>query len=99
MTYLLHRDTCIGWMRGVQSVRDRVLRHPGDLYVSAATVLNLEYWLLRPATPSHWLRPYGVMLRQLVVVSVDEAVAHEAARLGSRLALQGMHFTLPKQMV
>jgi tRNA(fMet)-specific endonuclease VapC len=89
MSYLLHQDTCSACMRHVRRVNNRFVQHGSGLHVSAVTVMGLELWVLRPRTPVRYLQTYGALMRQVVVLVVDEPIAHRAAVIGSRFALQG----------
>jgi tRNA(fMet)-specific endonuclease VapC len=73
----------------VRRVANRLIQHRGNLHISAVTVMNLEMWLLRPGTPGRFLKPYGALMQQITVVSVDDPIAHQAARVGARLRTQG----------
>lgn len=88
MSFLLHRDTCAAHLRGVRRVSNRLLQNIGDLRVSAVTVMELELWLLQPQTPFRCNQAYGVFLQQVAVLDVDDAIAHRAAQLASRLVGQ-----------
>jgi tRNA(fMet)-specific endonuclease VapC len=47
--------------------------------------MTLELWLRHANTPGRYLQGYTAARQQLKVVSVDEAVAYRAARVGSFL--------------
>src|SRR5437879_2609159 len=88
MSFLLHRDTCMAWVRRRGPVGNRVVQHRADLRMSALTVLGLELWLLDKRTPSRHLQGYAALMQQVALVNVDEALAHRAAVLGSGLRAQ-----------
>jgi tRNA(fMet)-specific endonuclease VapC len=89
MSYLPNRDTCAGLLRGRQVVAARFAQHSGKLHASALTILSLEMWLLRRSTPGRLLNSDQTVLQQVRVVNVDDAVAHQAARLSTQLRRQG----------
>ena len=93
MTFLLHRDTCSAWVRGVRSVYGHFLQHRGDLFTSAVTVMQLEVWLVRARTPTRYSQAYGSLMQQIGVLNVDDAVAHRAAGMATKLRHQGQHQT------
>lgn len=84
MSFLLHRDTCQAWVRRRRLVQNRFLHHRGSLHLSAVTVMSVELWLVHWQTPSRYLQGYGALMQQLTVLDVNEAIAHQAARLGSQ---------------
>jgi predicted nucleic acid-binding protein len=88
MSFLVHRDTCIAWVRGLPPVRNRFLQHQGSLHVSVISLMGLALWLLRLKTPSRYMQGYTAIMQQARVVNVDEPVAARAARLGARLHSQ-----------
>lgn len=88
MSFLLHRDTCVAWVRGVPAVRNCFPPHQGNLHVAAATVMGLVLWLLHPKTPGRHLQAYGALMQQVNVVDLDKAVAERAGFIGSQMAGQ-----------
>jgi tRNA(fMet)-specific endonuclease VapC len=93
MTFLLHRDTCSAWVRGVRSLQGHFLQHCGGLFTSAVTVMQLEVWLVRARTPTRYSQAYGALMQQISVLSVDEAVAHRAAGMATKSRHLGQHQT------
>ena len=89
MSFLLNRDTCAAFLRGRQVVTARFPQHRGNLHASALTILSLEMWLLRHSTPGRLLNAYQAGLQQVRVVNLDDAVAHQGARLSVQLRRQG----------
>jgi tRNA(fMet)-specific endonuclease VapC len=89
MSFLLHRDACVAVLRGKRRVVARAARHSGNLHVSVLTIMDLELWLVLPQTPSRHLLGYRDFQRDFRILDVNEAIAHRAAGLGSRLRLQG----------
>jgi tRNA(fMet)-specific endonuclease VapC len=93
MSFLLHRDTCAAFLRQVRRVVNRMTQHGGQLHVSALTIMGLELWLVRHQTPAKYLQGYRAFTQSITVLGVDEAIAHRAAGVGSRLRLQGQRVT------
>ena len=89
MSFLLHRDTCAAYLQQVRRLVNRRVQQQGNLHVSPVTVTDLEMWLVRAATPSQYLLRYRLFLQDVSILTVDDAIAHCAAGIGSRLRLQG----------
>ena len=94
MSFLLDQDIYAAALRGNPLVTSRWTQNLGRLHVSAVTVTMLEMWLVRSRTPSRYLQAYGTLMSQAKVLSVDDAVARRAARVGSRLRSQGQPLPL-----
>jgi PIN domain nuclease of toxin-antitoxin system len=52
MTFLLDSDTCAWLIKKLQPAVSRAAQNRGQLHLSAASVTELELWLLRTRTPS-----------------------------------------------
>jgi tRNA(fMet)-specific endonuclease VapC len=89
VTFLLHRDTCAAYLQQVRRVVNRCVQQRGNLYVSPVTATDLEMWLVRAVTPSQYLFRYRIFLQDVAILTVDDAIAHRASGIGSRLRLQG----------
>jgi predicted nucleic acid-binding protein len=85
MSYLFNRDTCAAWLRANRHLAPRLQQHQGQLHVPALTIFELEVWLSRATTPSALLYRYGLFLRDVQVVSLDDAIAHRAAQLNGAM--------------
>jgi predicted nucleic acid-binding protein len=85
MSFLLDHDTCAAYLRNRQAVINRCVQHRGNLHVCALTIMTVELWLSRYTTPSKLHNLYGALMRDVAIVSVDDTIAHQAARLGTRL--------------
>jgi predicted nucleic acid-binding protein len=95
MNYLLYTDSCISIVRGVRHVSNRYTQNLGSLFLSAATVTNLEMWVLRPRAPHYYGHGCLSFLQSVAIIDVNEPIAHRAAMLGSQLRLQGIREDLP----
>jgi predicted nucleic acid-binding protein len=88
MSFLLHRDACVGWVRGRRALAKHVQQNRGKLHISALTILPLEYWVMRSTTPYSRVTGYLNLCQEVKQFPVDEAVAHEAAKLGGHFRRQ-----------
>src|SRR5262245_5454701 len=94
MSFLLYQDTYAACARQVPRVTARLAQNLGSVLVSAVTITLLEMWLVRSRTPTRYLQAYGTLMRQITVLSIDDAVAHRAASVGSRLYRQKVRMPL-----
>lgn len=99
MSWLLHRDTCAGLIRGSARVGARLTQHLGQVHVSAVTIAVLELWLLRSRIPARYLQGYQALFQQVTVVPVDDPVAHRAASIGLTGRAQRPPLTLVHMLV
>src|SRR4051812_49286499 len=93
MNFLLQLDTCMACVKQVSLAHGRYLQYQGTLAISAVTVMALELWLLHRTTPARHLQAYGGMMRQVSLLPVDDAVAHQAAVLGDQFRDQRRRMT------
>jgi tRNA(fMet)-specific endonuclease VapC len=99
MSFLLHRDICIAWVRSVPLVVSRFQHHRGLLHVSAINVKEVEVWLLGPSARARHLQGFGAMMQAVNTVPVDEAVAHRAALLVSTVRTGRARMTMANALV
>jgi tRNA(fMet)-specific endonuclease VapC len=99
MSFLLHRDTCMAWVRRVALVRNRFPQHQGQLHVSAVTLMGLVLWLLHRSTPLRYQQGYMSLLQQVKILNLDQAAAERAGFLGTGLSLQNPRLTPVDLMV
>src|SRR5262245_13006973 len=92
MGYLLDHDPCIAWLRRHRHVMPPIVQNAGQLHVSALTLMKVERWLLRPSVNSRLMQGYNALLSDLIVVSVDDQIAHRAVMLERGLRRQAHHF-------
>src|SRR5262245_12542373 len=86
MTYLLHRDTCHAYLRGVRRVADRMIQYAqGNLHLSAITIMTLEYWIIQNPSPSRFIQGYTHLRRIVTILDVTDDIAGRAASLKTRL--------------
>jgi predicted nucleic acid-binding protein len=84
MKFLLHQDCFAACVRGHRLGNGRLAQHRQEVAASAASVMGLDLWLTRRATPLADQQIYLGMLAQLTVLPVDEEVAPRAAFFGGR---------------
>jgi tRNA(fMet)-specific endonuclease VapC len=99
MSFLLHRDTCVACLRGIQKVRSRCLQNRGNLHVSALTVAELEIWLARPLTPARYRQSYAALMQAVRVVDVNVAIAQRTATVAAQLHAQGLQMTTANLLI
>jgi predicted nucleic acid-binding protein len=85
MSLLLNRDTCFAHFRGNRRVTARFAQNAGSLHVSAATVMSLVLWLMRPTTPGRLFQSYQALGQLVTFLAVDQAIAERAGRIAGRL--------------
>lgn len=88
MSFLVHLDACIDYVRNAPLVTSRAQQNAGVTHVSAVTLMGLALWLFQPKTPFRYHQGYAAVTQQLRVLPVDEPIAFRAARLGARLRRQ-----------
>ena len=79
MSFLLDVDSFAACIRKVPLAHGRFLQNLGNLYLSVVAVTELEMWLVRSNTPVRHAQSYGAMMRQVVFLDVNVAIAHQAA--------------------
>jgi predicted nucleic acid-binding protein len=99
MSFLLHLDACVAYLRRRRWVVHHASQHRRQLHVAAVTITELELWLVRATTPSRYLFRYQALLQDLIVLPVDDAIAHRAAAIGSRLRSQRRTVPIPALLV
>ena len=99
MSYLLDTDTCSLIVRGVARVSSRYLQNLGSIYISAASVTDLEMWVLRPQSPLSYGQTCLSFLQSIAIIDVNEPIAHRAAMLGCALRRQRMRAGLADLLI
>ena len=89
MSYLLDVDSCAAVVRKVARAHTRFLQNLGAVHVSVVALTELELWLTRARTPLRYQQSYVALLQQVALLNVDQAIAYQAARVGSILYEQG----------
>lgn len=94
MSFLLTRDTVAAHLRNMRRVVHRFTQHRGSVFLSAATLMDVELWLLRVNTPLRYAIRFQALVRLLTVAAIDEPIAHRAASIGNRIRAQGRRLTM-----
>lgn len=89
MSFLLDTDTCSAHIKGDVQVGRQVLTHSRLLHVSTVTVGELLTWGHRATAPIGKLPAIEALLRKLVILTVDEQVAHRFGVVRDHLLDQG----------
>ncbi|MFN0051110.1 MAG: type II toxin-antitoxin system VapC family toxin [Planctomycetales bacterium] len=99
MSYLLDTDTLSAHLRGNGVVTNRFLQYGGRLYLSVVTLAELKVWVLRKQTPVRFRQGLELLLRDLVVLAVDEIVADRAGEVGAELYDRGSSLATPDLLI
>ncbi len=99
MSFLLDTDTCSAHIKGAPSVSSRVLQYAGRLHISLVTEAELKQWLFRRRTPPRYVHEFNYLLPQLTVLTLDQAIVDEFARIGASLLDQGSPMATPDLLI
>jgi predicted nucleic acid-binding protein len=77
VSFLLDTDICSAQMRGDSRVHGRFIQYSGQLHVSAVTLGELFAWAGRARASPQRLQSLLDLLRDLVVLPLDETVARK----------------------
>ena len=83
MSYLVDTDIISAHLRGTGAVTNRFLQYSGRLHVSVVTLAELKVGVLRTQTALRFRQGLNLLVRDFVVLPVDEAVADRAGELGA----------------
>lgn len=75
MSFLLDTDICSAYLKGHQKLGNQFLLHSGLLQISVITVGELHTWARRARTLPKYSAAIEVLLRELPVIPVDDAIA------------------------
>jgi tRNA(fMet)-specific endonuclease VapC len=88
--YLLDTDTIVYYLRGQQSIAERLLAtEPDSLAVASVTLYELMVGVLKSTYSEQRVRLLEEFLSRVVVVPVDAAATRQAAQVRATLALKG----------
>lgn len=99
MSYLIDTDIISAHLRGTSIVTSRLLQYAGRLHVSVVTVSELKVWVLRKQTPLRFRQGLELLMRDLNVLPIDEAVANRAGELGAELCDNGISLATPDLLI
>jgi tRNA(fMet)-specific endonuclease VapC len=76
LSFLLDTDTCSASMKGNNRVNNRFLQYSGRLHISTVTPGELYVWVLRANASPKRMQSLVKLLKDVLVLPVDVAVAH-----------------------
>ncbi len=77
MSFLLDTDICSAHMKGNVLVHNRFIQYGGRLHISTVTLGELFVWALRAKAPPRRLQTLLDLLKDVLVLPVDETVARK----------------------
>lgn len=90
MSYLLDTDTCIYWLNGRSSVKDKLLAAGWDqIAISVVTQAELYYGAYNSSRVTENLKRADDFIRQLPIVALHEAVLKQFGALKAELRQSG----------
>lgn len=90
MTFLLDTDTCVYWLRGQSTVRDRLTAVASEeIAISIITLAELRYGADCSARPEDNHRAIDDFISGLAVVGVDPDAARVFGQIKAQLRRQG----------
>src|SRR5437868_1016638 len=99
MSYLVDTDIISAHLRGSGAVTNRFLQYSGRLHVSVVTLAELKVWVLRKQTAVRFGQGLDLLLRDFVVLAVDEAVAVRSGEVGADLHDRGTTLATPDLLI
>ena len=99
MSYLVDTDIISAHLRGAGVVTNRFLQYSGRLHVSVVTLAELKAWVLRKQTAHRFRQGLDLLLRDFVVLPVDEAVADRSGEVGADLHDRGTTLATPDLLI
>ena len=91
MKFLLDTDTCVFWLRGRESVRNRLTAvGPEATGISVITLAELRYGAACSARPEANHQAVDEFVIGTTVLGVDQEIAHTFGDLKAQLREQGM---------
>ena len=85
MSFLIDTDICSAHLKQSPAVTNRFLQYTGRLHISVVTVGELMTWALRAAAPPHRLQGIQNLLRDVLVLEIDQGIAEQFGRLRAGL--------------
>ena len=99
MSDLVDTDIISAHLRGTGIVTNRFLQYSGRLHVSVVTLAELKVWVLRKQTALRYRQSLGLLMRDFVVLPVNEDVADRAGELGADLHDHGTTLATPDLLI
>ena len=99
MSFLLDTDILSAHLRGNAEVSTRLLQHTGQLSISAVTLAELKTWLYRGNTPQRYRDGLAMLIAEMAVLPVDDAVAERFGEVGARLLDAGTTVATPDLLI
>ena len=90
MSFLVDTDLCSAYMKGNQAVWNRFLQYSGRLHVSAVTAGELFTWALRAKASPARLQSLHDLMRDLIFLPVDHAIARQFGEIRAQLFDRGI---------
>ncbi len=91
LQFLLDTDTCIYWLRGRESIRERVTALGlATLGISVITLAELRYGAACSARPEANQQTVDAFSDAIIVIGVDAAIARAFGEIKAALRVQGM---------
>ncbi len=86
-------------MRGNRPVNAKFSQYSARLHLSVISAAEVKSWLYRPATPDRYVAGYLALERDLVLLSVDVAVAEAAGRIAAAVTASGFSIGTPDALI
>lgn len=77
MSFLLDTDICSAFIKGNGAVTNRFVQYGGRLHISTVTLGELLAWTLRTKTSPQRSQGLQMMLQDVAVLPLDDAVARK----------------------
>jgi tRNA(fMet)-specific endonuclease VapC len=77
VSFLLDTDICSAYLKRNGLVTNRFIQYGGRLNISTVTLGELFAWALRAKASPHRLQSLHDLLKEVLVLPVDETVAHK----------------------
>src|SRR5262245_59270027 len=91
LQFLLDTDTCVYWLRGRESIRERVTAVGlATLGISIITLAELRYGAACSAQPEANQRAVDAFSEGIIVIGVDASIALAFGDIKAALRVQGM---------
>jgi len=99
MSYLVDTDIISAHLRGTGIVTNRFLQYTGRLHLSVVTLTELKVWVLRKQTALRFRQGLDLLLRDFVLLPIDEQAANRAGELGAELHDHGTTLATPDLLI
>ncbi len=99
MSFLVDTDIISAHLRGVGVVTNRFLLYTGRLNLSVVTLAELKTWVLRKNTPQRYRQYLDALLRDFVILPLDETIADRFGEVGAELHDRGHQLATPDLLI